>query len=827
MSGALHRAVAMRRDVDASEVRGSGACTHCGDPVRPGAHPADSRFCCAGCAAVWHLLHARHLGHAYELHRREGIRPHQGREPGMQGHLDHEAFQRRHVERMADGSARCEFRVDGIRCGACLWLLESMPRLVPGTNHCRVNLGRGTLEVSWRPEHVPLSTIAGTIESLGYGVRAVGSPSSRSGWRTQDRAWLVRLGVAGAIAGNTMAIAFALYGAQFAWMDSPTRVFLQWVSVGLGAVSVVWPGSIYLRNAWQAMRSRTPHMDLPISVALLAGLLGAAGMTMLGRSGIYVESVSMLVFLLLVGRFVQFRQQRRARHEVELLCALIPQVARRLTPNGAIEDVPTDALCAGDEVLVAAGDALPADGELTSDEAHIDAQLLTGESKPVRRRVGDALQAGTVAVGAPLRLRVVSTGEATRAGHIASAVDRALGERTATIEFANRIAGWFLLAVVAATVVTAVIWWRIDASRLLPVCMALLVVTCPCALGLATPLAIVAGIGKAARSGVLVRGGSVFETMSHAGTMVLDKTGTLTEGVMRVNGVHAVANLPVDASLRLASLLEVGSAHPIGLAIRARAGAVEGRVACVIEKHGQGVAGEVDGHAVRVGSEGWMRCGGLTPSAHACEAAHRAALSGDTPVMIAVDGCVTAVLAIGDAVRRESVETVARLKRRGWRVRLASGDLQPIAQAVGAMVGIAPGDIRGACSPEDKMAWVREQHDRPVVVVGDGVNDLPAMAQADVGVAMRQGAQVTLDRADVAMAGGGLRDIVALVDGSRSVMRTIHVNFAVSLAYNLLGGALAVTGTITPLIAAVLMPLSGLMVTAIALRMPRFEENRR
>ena len=802
-------------------------CAHCGEPVRPGAQATDARFCCAGCAAVWHLLHARHLEHAYALHQSEGVRPPRGRQASMQAHLDHEAFQRRHVERLADGSSRCEFRVDGIRCGACLWLLESMPRLVPGAGACRVNLGRGTLEVRWRPEHVPLSVIAATIESLGYGVRPVGSPGSQAGWRAQDRNWLVRLGVAGAIAGNTMAIAFALYGAQFAWMDAPTRTFLQWASVGLGAVSVLWPGRLYLHNAWQAVRSRTPHMDLPISVALLAGLLGGALMTALGRAGIYVESVSMLVFLLLVGRFVQFRQQRRARHEVELLCALVPQVARRVRADGGLQEVPTDALAAGDEVEVAAGDALPADGELCSAQAHIDAALLTGESRPVRRQRGESLQAGTVAVGAPLRLRVACTGEATRAGRIAAAVDRALGQRTPSVEFANRIAGWFLLGVVTVTAITAFVWWRIDASRALPTCIALLVVTCPCALGLATPLAIVAGIGKAARRGVLVRGGGVFETLSRAGTVVLDKTGTLTEGRMQVTSVVRVAGSEHDRSLQLAAVLEAGSVHPVAHAIVAHAGPVHGRAVFVREMQGLGIEGEVDGHRVRVGSDRWMRRCGVQPAPEARHAAAQAMRAGDAPVLIAVDGRVTAVLGVGDRLRAESAATVHRLRQRGWRVRLASGDVAPIALAVGLQVGLAPEDVRAECAPEDKMAWVALQTARPVVVVGDGVNDLPAMAQADVGVAMRQGAQVTLDRADVAMAGGGLGELVALVDGSRSVMRTIHFNFAVSTAYNLLGAALAVTGTITPLIAAVLMPLSGLMVTAIALRMPRFTEEPR
>ena len=809
--------------VAAPGVTRTACCAHCGETVGDGVH-ADVRFCCAGCAAVWHLLHSAHLEHAYELHRQEGVRPPPGREPGIVAHLDHEAFQRRHVEHLADGSARCEFRVDGIRCGACLWLLESLPRLVPGTSESRVNLGRGTLSVRWRPEHVPLSAIAGTIESLGYGVQAVGTPASRSAWRAQDRAWLVRLGVAGAIAGNTMAIAFALYGAQFSWMDGRTRVFLQWTSVALGLIAVAWPGSVYLRNAWQAVRGRTPHMDLPITVALLAGLVGGAGMTAAGRAGIYVESVSMLVFLLLIGRFVQFRQQRRARHEVELLCALVPQVARRRTARGVLETVPTDALAMGDEIEVGAGDALPADGELLSDEAHLDLQLLSGESRPVRRVRGDALQAGTVVVGAPLAMRVRATGDSTRAGRIARAVDEAMGQRTPVIEFANRIAGWFLLAVIVATATTGLVWWCIDATRALPTCMALLVVTCPCALGLATPLTMVAGIGKAARRGVLVRGGSVFESIARPGTVVFDKTGTLTEGRMQVLMAHVVGSIDAAWMRSAVASVEGASRHPVALALRRWAGAAASEARVVVEEAGMGMRGEVDGRLVTVGNLRWMERCGVRVAGEACIAIEDALASGCTPALVAIDGHVAAVLALGDRVRPEAADTVRALRERGWRVRLASGDLPVIAAGVAAAVGIDPAEVRAGCTPEDKMAWVREQVARPVVVVGDGVNDLPAMAAACVGVAMRQGAQSTIDRADVAIAGGGLVELVTLVDGARSVMRTIHLNFTVSLAYNLLGAALAMTGMITPLVAAVLMPMSGVMVTAIALHLPRFKE---
>ena len=807
----------------------SDRCAHCGESLREQRLDGDPRFCCAGCAAVWKLLHANHLEHVYELHDREGVAPNRPVPGGMHEHLDHPAFQDRHVERTADGTLQCEFRVDGMRCGACLWLLESVPRLVPGTRGCRVDMGRGTIRVQWRPEAVRLSTIVGTIEGLGYGVRALGAPGSRAAWQAEDRAWLVKLGVAGAIAGNAMAIAFVLYGAQVAWMDQGTRQFLQWTSVGLGLVSVVWPGRIYFRNAWVALRSGRPHVDAPIALALLAGLVGGAVMTALGKPGIYVESVTMLVFLLLVGRVVQFRQQRRARHEVELLCALVPQVAHRRAEDGRLERVPTDALVPGDLAEVPAGDAIPADGTLVSPEARVDMQLLTGESRPERLEAGAVLHAGTRAVLSPLLMRVERTGADTRAGHIAAMVDRAMGERSEAVEFANRIAGWFLAGVVALAIVTGVIWWQVDPSRMLSVCMALLVVTCPCALGLATPLTMVAGIGKAARAGILVRGGWVFELLARPGTVVLDKTGTLTEGRTQVVDMQSLE--PGDAGpwLAMAVAVERSSTHPVGEAVcmAARCAAVQAMEATGrAEWPGEGVTGWIGDRHVAVGNERLMRRCGIWIPDSARLRVREAVERFRTPVLVSVGGAVRLVLSVGDRLRSDSERMVRGLRDRGWRVLVASGDLPQITHEVARRVGMMESDAHGGLSPEAKLELVRSRRERPVLVVGDGVNDLPAMAAADAGVSMRQGAQITLDRADVAMSGGGLMPLLTLIDGSASVRRTVRINFGISLACIVVGGALAVTGLINPIIAAVLMPLSGLMVTAVVLRMPQFHEVR-
>lgn len=798
---------------------GSCICVHCGLPVPEGAaaNGAEAaRFCCTGCEAVWHALHSCGLERYYELQRQAGEHGNRPAPGGGHSYLDHDEFRSRHVATLADGRERVELRIDGMKCGACLWLLEALPRLERGVLGSRVDLGRSVIVLEWSPGAVRLSQVARRIAALGYQVRPLGTLASREEWRRQDRRWLVDIGVAGALSGNVMAIAFGLYGAQLSWMDEPTRQFLQWCSVFLAAVAVAWPGRLYLRNAWTAVRTLTPHMDLPIALALLAGLLGGAAMTALGRPGVYLESVSMLVFLLLVGRFVQFRQQRRARHEIELLCALVPQTAFRVAVDGSQEEVPTEALRAGDRVRVPAGEALPADGTLAGREAHLDLQLLTGEARPVRVAVGAAVFAGVRATAEPVELVVTAAGDATRAASIARMVEEAAGRRPPVVEFANRIAGWFLLAVLAVAAVTGIVWWRIDPARAPAIVIALLVVTCPCALGLATPLTMVASLGKAARAGILVRGGDVLERLSRPGTLVLDKTGTVTLGTMTVLRERGCAE-----AIELAAALERSSVHPVARAVAA-CRPTSARAEGVREIAGRGITGSVLGHAVACGSGAFLaELGIAVPDAVRSEAAAMES-DGLSPVLVAVDGAASATLGIGDPVRPDACGLVDGFLARGWEVRIASGDLPSLTRRAASLIGVDAACAEGACSPERKMELVQSISRRPVVMVGDGVNDLPAMAAADVGVAVRQGAQATVARADVALTGGGLAQVAALVDGARRTMRTVHVNFAISVAYNLVGGALAVTGTINPLVAAILMPLSGLTVTAVALRMPRF-----
>lgn len=869
----------------------STACAHCGEPCGEDALGLDdgTRFCCPGCRAVWSMICGCGLDDYYRLRAIEGGRGARGRSAERRRlELDSEAFLAGQSELLGPQRRRITLGLDGLRCGACLWLIESMPRLLPGVLASRVDAGRSTIEIDWDPDRVRLSDVAQRLERLGYEVLPLRDRRERSAHRTADHAWLMRLGVSAVISANTMGIAFALYGGLMHGMDPVMRAFLQWTSLALAVVSVLGPGQLFLRNAWLALRSRVPHVDLPISLALVAALLGGAWSTARGGDGVYAESLSMLVMLLLAGRFVQFRSQRRAREQVELIAALLPGAARRLRADGSIEEVSIDALMVGDRVIVPAGEVAPADGTVVrcggigvdpaqhrtgspvsaasspggplSGSLWADLQALTGESRPVEIAIGERCWAGARLLSGPVELEVEAAGAESRMGRIRALVEHAAARRAPIVEFANRIAGWFLLAVAVLALLNLALWIPIDPSQAIEHTVALLVVTCPCVLGLATPLAIVASLAKAARVGILIKGGDVLERLGEVGTIVLDKTGTLTEGNMRVECVEGDT-----MALHRAAELERQSAHPLARAVVAWSDAAHGRaigssVLTVIEHAGRGVRGEVDGCPMAIGrldfvlmtaskhDRGPRSHSERTPAGEAREryldrdgdqhrdaerwgeVERRLAAQGLTPIAVACGGAIVTMFGVGDAIRSESAEVIASLRRSGWRVAIASGDSPGIVSSVASRVGVDADLAFGSVTPEAKLELIerlrREKHG-PLLMVGDGVNDVAAMAGADVGIALGSGTRASLEVGDACLARQGIGALPQLLEGARRTHRVIRVNFALSLVYNLAGATLAMLGVMNPLIAAVLMPISGLTVTAVALKATHFDASRR
>jgi Cu2+-exporting ATPase len=607
-----------------------------------------------------------------------------------------------------------------------------------------------------------------------------------------------------------MLLALAQYLGAFSDLAGEHARLFDRAMLVLGLISILGPGRVFFRGAWSALRTRSPHMDLPVALGLGVGAIAGVVNALLDRGGNYFDSLAMLVFLLLVGRHLQFRQQRRAADSVALLRGVMPRSAR-VVEGDRIRPAPLEALAAGMIVEVRPGETFPADGTIIDGRTTLDLSLLSGESTPVAAETGDAVLGGTGNLGGIVRVRIAAIGEGTRIGGLMRLAEESALAKPPLVEFADRMAGRFVLVVMTLAVFGAAWWWSAGIGKSLDVAVAVLIVSCPCALGLATPLALAVAQGQAARRGILVKNGDAFERLAKTARIWLDKTGTLTEGK------HALASWSGDDDAKgPTAALERRSSHPVGKALAKALGGKDIEVED-FRQTPRGVTGSVEGARWTVGAEELLRAEGVTTFPPALVAAARGAIErGLAPTWVAQDRKAVAVAALGDRLRDEAAGAVAKLQAAGWKVGLLSGDRPELVQRVAAATGIPADEALGGLSPEGKLALVQADGGA-AVMVGDGVNDAAALAAAGVGVAVHGGAETSLRAAPVYLARPGLGPLVELIEGSRRALRTVRLNYAVSLAYNILFLALALGGRITPLAAAILMPASSLTVTGLAL----------
>jgi P-type Cu2+ transporter len=807
------------------------ACSHCGLPVPRGLiQPGEElRFCCRGCSTVYQVIHGCGLARFYRLRDASPGEPQPARTTNRAySEFDDEVFRNLYYRTLPDGSLAVEFYLEGVHCAACVWLVEKLPQVQPGVIESRLDMRRAIVEVRWDPNLVRLSQVAGRLDSLGYPPHPAKDIKARHMRRDEDRRFLIRIGVAAACMGNVMTLSFALYGGVFSGIEAQYSRLFRWTSMFFGLVSLAWPGSLFFRGAWAALRTRTAHLDLPIAIGLAAG--GAAGTVnaILGRGEIYFDSLSMLVLLLLAGRWLQRRQQSWANDSLEMLFSLTPTSARRLE-DGAVVEVPIEAVQPGDLVEVRAGDSIPADGSVLEGVSSIDRALLTGESQPAGVQPGSMVYAGTVNMSSRLVVRVEAVGEETRIGRLMQLVEEHSRNRPPIVQFADRIAGRFVRIVLALAAITFLSWVWFSPAKAIDNAVALLIVTCPCALGLATPLAMTIAVGRAARRQILIKGAEVLETLNRPGVIFLDKTGTLTAGRIALVSWHGGEEVR-----EWVAALESHSAHPIARALSAARriadpnwSANDLAVDDVQQTIGGGIVGTVAGRRLVVGSPAFVREQGchIPPE---IEEAQRAAIAATaTPVLAAVDGTAAAVAGLGDPLLPDAAAALDRLRQLGWRINILSGDHPELVAAIGRQLGVAAEDAVGGASPEDKLAAVRAATaGGTVIMVGDGVNDAAALSAASVGIAVHGGAEASLAAANVYLTRPGLAPILDLVHAARATLAAIHRCFVASICYNLLTGTLAVAGLISPLTAAILMPISSFTVFTLAYAVRTFESPR-
>jgi Cu2+-exporting ATPase len=802
----------------ASAAPTAATCAHCGQPVPAAARRSGegAQFCCGGCRQVHALIQAWGLDQYYRLVERQPAVLAPARVTGREfADFDDPAVQAA-ASTALGARRRTRLHLEGVHCAACVWLVERLPSVAEGVDEVRLNYGTAVAEITWQPARTSLSAIARTLDRLGY-IPHLPSGGGEDSRRSEDRAGLVRVGVAAACAMNLMFLSGALYAGEYSGMASPFAGFFRWLSLAVAVPVLVFSARPFFQTALAGLRAGIVHIDLPIAVAIAIAASASAVNVVVGHGPLWFDSLAMLVAALLGARQLQRGAQRAAIERADSLRGVaFLEFARRLDHSGAAAEVPIAALAPGDRVEVRSGELVPADGVVLEGRSSLDNAVLTGEAAPQAIAAGTAVHAGATNLGARIVVRVEATGTATRIGALLAVVQESLSRKPALLQVTDAMARRFVLVLLAAAAATlAVGAWRLGLEPAALRVVALLVVSCPCALGLAVPLAMSVALLRAAREGIFVKNPDALERLRHVGTVLLDKTGTLTEG--RAQVVRWVGDA---AGLRLARALEAQSAHHVARAFHDADVAglhLVPTVTDVAEAGGHGIAGRVDGREVRVGTRQHALGGDTGLPADLAAAAATMVADGLSPVFVGVDGRPVGVAGIGDRLRDDAATTVTALRRRGIRVRLLSGDHPEVVAQVGAALGLDAGDVLGGRTPEEKQAVVAAlvAARRPasqVVMVGDGVNDAAALALADVGIAVQGGTGASIVAADVVFTRSGVRPLLDLLDGARRLHGVIGRNIGFSLVYNAAASSLAVAGLVGPLLAAVLMPLSSLAV---------------
>lgn len=798
-------------------------CFHCGEPL-PGGQPllavltkGSQEVCCAGCKAVAELIDAQGLGGYYQSRTALPATVEVSTQARAEDALyDRPEVQEGLVRAVGEGEKETTLLLEGITCSACLWLNERHLQSLPGVVRADVNYATRRVHLRWRAQDVQLSTLLGAVRAIGYRAYPSTAQAGEALRRREERASLWRMAVAGLGMMQVMMYALPAYVADEGSMTSDIGHLLRWASLILTLPVMVYSCAPFFRGAWRDLRNRTLGMDVPVALGLLVAFMASVYATISTQGEVYFDSISMFAFLLLLGRHLEHAARQKAARGLEYVARALPVSARRLRafPDNESEEIlPAASLTAGDVVSVRAGEVFPADGVIVRGETEADESLLTGESRPVFRARGSAVVAGAVNRVSPVVMRVERAGEHSRASHIARLMERAAAERPRLAQVTDRVASWFVLAVLIIAALTGLGWYWIDASKALWTMVAVLVVTCPCALSLATPTVLAIATATLARRGMVVTRSHAIEALAGATHFAFDKTGTLTEGRLRLVQSTALQTLSAAQALRIAAAMEMHSEHPIGRALVAKADTLTAgpSVDGLRNVPGGGIEAYVDGHRYRLGHARFVA--GLDEPD----------LSGGwlTRVWLGDEGGLLARFDFADNLRQGARSTIDALRRAGRVVLLLSGDAPPVVARTAQAVGIT--DYQGGLDPEAKLARVRalQAAGAKVVMVGDGINDAPVLAQAHLSVAMGAGAVLAQAHADVVMTSP---DLGALEEGMRTARRAMGVmkqNLIWALGYNLLAIPLAVSGWLTPWMAGVGMAASSLLVVLNALRLLR------
>jgi len=788
-------------------------CFHCNEAIPAQVQiyaridNSDEAVCCFGCRAVAELIAGAGLQDYYRFRETPAPRVEDDLNSEWRTYDRPELLaQLTHAEN--DGTRVATLVLDGMGCAACGWLIERMLKRERDVCACNVNVATGRVRVQWRPEELLFSHILQTIAALGYRPHPIGVNAVATHARDERRAALKRLAVAGFGMMQVTMFAVAFYaselGEQAQAMEPQVRLYLRYVSLLCATPVLFYAGWPFLSNAWQAVRARAVTMDVPVSIGLLLAYSASVWNTARNTGDVYFDSVAMFVFFLTLGRFVEMTARHRSGDVTDALARLLPLTAHRVRARSdggeQTDEVSVASLAVNDIVVVRTGETVPTDGCVIEGTSRIDESMLTGESMPVLRGVGETLLAGALNLHAPLRIRVTAIGQATVLLGIVRLMQRAEHAPQATA--ADRAAAWFLRRILIGAVLVAAAWLIVDPSRAFAATLAVLVVTCPCALSLATPVALAAATAALAKRGALITHSAALETLAKITRVVFDKTGTLTHGQPIIESCQVLAAVPHEKCRRIAFALEQGSEHPIARAFRFSEGSPY--VAADVQvTPGGGIEGAVDGERYRIGRKEYAR----------------ATVGDDADIFLSNATQTLASFRLGDRLRNEAPQVIAALRARQLPSEILSGDAWVAVAHTAQACGIEQYTARQ--SPAGKLEYVRElsQRGEIVAMIGDGINDAPVLKGAAVSIAMGHASALAQVSADIVLLGDTLTALPPMIDLARRTQRIVKQNLVWAATYNLVALPLAAFGFVPPWLAAIGMSMSSIVVVLNALRL--------
>lgn len=808
------------------------ACFHCGLPVPSGSlylvkiNSNEEPMCCLGCKSVAEAIVEGGLTNFYEHRTKNSSKP-ADLIPAELKVYDNDKLQTHFVQCVDTNLREASLILEGIVCAACVWLNERHIKSLEGVLDFRVNYSTHRASLKWDNKLIKLSEVLKAITDIGYNAHPFDPNRLEAVNKKEKSAALRRIALAGVGMMQVMMPAIAIYVGENSDMSDSMRHFLRWISLIITTPVVLYSSRVFFISAWRDLKRGTFGMDVPVSLAVGSAYLASVWATLTNTGEIYFDSVVMFTFFLLLGRFLEMGARHKAGQVADELIRLLPDTAIKLelqSDGSTTQTVITASeLSIGDTVLIRPGETIPADGLVTKGVSSINESLITGESLPLRKERGDRLIGGTVNTESPLEMKVDTLGDSTTLSAIIRLLDRAQSEKPDLAKLADKGAGLFVLILLGIAIAVFVGWWFIDPSRAFWVALSVLVITCPCALSLATPAALTAATGNLTEQGILTTRGHALETLSKITHVIFDKTGTLTHGRMKVVDVQPLSNIVKTSEIRnIAAGLERASEHPLAQAL-IKASVNPTLFTDLRSESGRGIEGiqSNSGYLYRIGTKRFVS---EIVGDNIDEINHEDSLSstgGYTSIYLGNEKEWLSVIRFEDEIKQEAKLTIESLDSMGINVSLLSGDNKHAVNSIANKLGI--NHVQAELLPEDKLAAVQvlQAQGHIVAMIGDGVNDAPVLAAANVSIAMGNGSQLAQASSDMVLLAENLSLIPLAINLSKRMQGIIYQNFSWAIIYNVVAIPIAAMGWISPWMAAVGMSMSSLAVVLNALRLKR------